>query len=94
MQYTPHETFDRKVKIDEILKEMRAKEHNLKTQVRPGFDDWEIRMKKSSRFEYENWDVLKPEDIDAEKKIPKMNIIHSKDDSKVREFIQKMDMKK
>ena len=89
VQYTPHETFDRKVKIDEILKEMRAKEPNLKTQVRPGLDDWEIRMKKSSRFEYDHWDVLKPEDIDADNKIPKMNITHSKDDPKVQEFIQK-----
>ena len=44
IQYTPHETFNRKVEIDEILKNMRAKEVDLKTQVRPGEEDWEIRI--------------------------------------------------
>ena len=88
VQYTPHETFNRKVAIDEILKDMREKEPNLRTQVRPGFSDWEIRMKKASRFEYDNWDVLKPEDIDANGRIPKMVIIHSKDDPKIQEFIR------
>ena len=67
---------------------MREKEEGLKTQVRPGLDDWEVRIKKTSRFEYDSWDVVKVADIDPNGKIPKMNIVHSMDDPKVKEFIR------
>ena len=67
---------------------MRAKEFDLKTQVRPGEEDWEIRIKKATKHEYDSWDILKVEDIDPEGKVPKMNIKHSKDDPKVKEFIK------
>ena len=89
IQFTPHETFDRKIGIDNILKDMREKESNLKTQVRPGIDDWEIRMKSSSRFEYDSWDILKVSDIDPKGVVPKMKIVHKEDDPKVIEFIRK-----
>ena len=88
IQYTPHETFKRKIAIDGILKEMREKEVNLKTQVRPGNDDWEVRLKKASKYEYDSWDVLTVEDIDPEGKVPPMQIKYKKDDPKVKEFLK------
>ena len=77
IQYTPHETFERKVAIDDKLKSMREKELNLKTQVRPGVDDWEIRLKTTTKYQYDSWDVVKVSDIDPENKIPKMKIRHN-----------------
>ena len=67
---------------------MREKEVNLKTQVRPGNDDWEVRLKKASKYEYDSWDVLTVEDIDPEGKVPPMQIKYKKDDPKVKEFLK------
>ena len=74
VQYTPHETFKRKVAIDDLLKGMREKESNLKTQVRPGKDDWEVRLKKSSKDEYDSWDIVTVDNIEPEGEVSRMDI--------------------
>ena len=88
LQYSPTETYHRKYAVDNILKDMRKKEEGLKTQVRPGDEDWEIWLKKTSKYEYDNWDVLTVGDIDPNKKVPPMRIIHSKDDPKLMEYLR------
>ena len=55
----------------------------------PSVDDWEIRLKTTTKYQYDSWDVVRVSDIDPENKIPKMKIKHSEDDPKVREFLKK-----
>ena len=49
---------------------MKEKEMSLKTQVRPGKEAWEVRLKNFSKYEYDNLDVLCVDDIDLKGKVP------------------------
>ena len=50
IQFSPTETWHRKLSIDNILKDTREKEGSLNTLVRPGEEDWELGQKKCSKY--------------------------------------------
>ena len=88
IMYTPHEAFARKSGIDKILKNIRAENKDLRTIIKPGEEDFVVKIKRTTRHEHDRYEEVAIERLDPKNELPKFKLKHKADTNEAKAYIQ------
>ena len=73
VNYTPNEAMPRKLALDKLCQKYCNENKGVRTNIRPGEDDFEVYIKTKPKSEYEQWKRIPMTTIDPENTLPPIN---------------------